>query len=106
MTEAWRTTNRLYFERAGDRHDLNFRALENWAPEEIVIEDTGAADTVVTITHGLRRVPRGAVIMNQVVPGGTDPVLWYRVDGDAAWTGREISMRFTVANAAIRLWIW
>lgn len=106
MIEVWRAMTRLLFDRLGDRADNNFRSIENWAPEELVLEDVGAADAVVVIPHGLRRLPRGLVIMNQVVLSGTDPVGWYRLVTDDAWTEREVSVRFTVANAAVRLWIY
>lgn len=106
MTELWRRMTRLIFTRAGDRHDLNFRVLEDWAPEEVVVQDTGAANTVVTVAHGLRRLPRGVVIVNQVTAPGDGAVGWYRESTDDAWTEQEISLRFTVASAAVRLWIW
>lgn len=106
MTELWRQMDRLNFERTGDRNDLNFKALEGWAPEEVVVEDTGAADTVVALAHGLRRIPRGVTIVNQVTAPGDGAVGWYRESTDDAWTMRVLTLRFTVANAAVRLWIW
>jgi len=99
--ERWVAQARLYFRRAGGLGDDNFRDLERWLPQEIVVEDVGAADTAMTIAHGLGRVPRGMTVVNQVVPSGTEPVAWYRVVGDDAWTARAVTVRWTVANAGV-----
>lgn len=104
--ERWVALGRLLFVKFGMVTDQNFAALERWLPEEIVVEDVGAADTAMRIRHSLGRVPRGLEVINQVVPSGTDPVAWYRVEGDEAWTGVEVVVRWTVANARVVVRIW
>lgn len=99
--ERWIAGARLVFRRIGGLSDDNFRTLERWLPQEIVVTDVGAADTPMVMAHSLGRVPKGLVVVNQVVPSGTDPVAWYRVDGDDAWTAREVTVRWTVANASV-----
>lgn len=97
---------RQFLRRLGGAVDENFGVLERMLGEEIVVEDVGAADTAGAIAHHLGRIPRGMVVVNQEVPSGTDPVLWYRVAGDDDWTAREVTVRWTVANASVRLWVF
>lgn len=104
--ERWVALGRLLFVKFGVITDQNFSTLERWLPEEIVVEDVGAADTPMRIRHGLGRVPRGMVVMNQVVPSGTEPVAWYRVEGDEAWTAVEVVVRWTVGNARVVVRVW
>ncbi len=100
MTERWHDRARLTFWRGLELRD-HLTALEGRLPEEVVIEDVGVADTEYVLEHALGRVPRGMVIVNQVVPSGTAPVAWYRVEGDGDWTAREVVVRWTVGNAAV-----
>ena len=104
--ERWVGLSRLLMARVGGPEDENFRRLESWLPEEVVIEDVGAADTPMAIRHSLGRVPRGMTVVNQVVPSGTVPVAWYRVAGDEDWTAVEIVVRWTVGNAGVVVRIW
>lgn len=104
--ERWVAQGRLIFYPVGGIGDENFRNLARWLPQEVVVEDVGAADTAMTIEHGLGRVPRGMVVVNQVVPSGTEPVAWYRVAGDDAWTARAVVVRWTVANAGVVVRVW
>lgn len=106
MIERWTALKRLLFRRLGGVVDDNFVVLERWLPQEVVVSDVGTADVPMRIMHGLGRVPRGLVVMNQVVPSGTDPVGWYRVAGDDAWTEREVVVRWTVSNASVVVWVW
>lgn len=73
---------------------------------DLVLEDVGAADTEMEITHGLGRIPRGMAVVNQEVPSGTTPAQWYRVTGDGAWDERVIRVRWTVANARVLVRVW
>jgi hypothetical protein len=66
--------------------------------ELIEVADTGTAGTVVTLRHGLGRIPRGMVVVNVV---GTGAVGWYRLSNDSAWTTQEISVRFDRNNARV-----
>ncbi len=104
--ERWVGLGRLLLGRVGGLVDENFRRLEGWLPEEIVVEDVGAADTAMRIRHSLGRVPRGLEVINHVVPSGTEPVAWYRVEGDEAWTGTEVVVRWTVASARVVVRVW
>lgn len=51
------------------------------------------AGEVLTVRHGLGRVPRGMVVVNQ--QGGVAPLGWWREAGDAAWTETEVSARWS-----------
>jgi hypothetical protein len=104
--ERWFGLGRLLFVKFGMVSDQNFATLERWLPEEIVVEDVGAADTAMRIRHSLGRVPRGLEVINQVVPSGTEPVAWYRVEGDEAWTGTEVVVRWTVTSARVVVRVW
>lgn len=66
------------------------------------IVDTGAADSVNTILHGLGRVPRGVRLINQVL-GASGVNFPYRLATDDAWTDRKIAIRFPEANAHVLL---
>lgn len=96
--EALRITSALW--------SLTWGVVINELGREVVVEDTGAADTAFSFTHGLGRVPRGLLIVNQEVPSGTDPVAWYRVTGDDAWGERDLTVRWTVSNARVLVRVW
>jgi hypothetical protein len=106
MIERWVSQGRLFFSKFGVVSDRNFLALEQRLPERLVVEDVGTADAVMSFRHSLGRVPVGLVVVNQVVPSGTDPVAWYRVEGDDAWTAEVVTVRWTVSNASVVVQIW
>ena len=81
----------------------NFLTLSRQAPAMVVVWDTGTAGEVVTVGHPLGRVPLGVVVVNSHVDGATAPVGWYRDSGDDAWTETEVSLRFDVTGATVRL---
>ena len=105
MTERWYLPLKRALQRTGTPADNNFEILNRERGQEILINDTGAADTEYTVAHGLGRIPERLTIVNQTVPSGTDPVLWYRLDTDTEWNDRELYIKFTIANARVRLWI-
>ena len=104
--ERWVALGRLLLGRNGIYGAWDLDLLQRWLPEEIVVEDVGVADAPMRIRHSLGRVPRGMVVMNQVVPSGTAPVAWYRVEGDEAWTAVEVVVRWTVGNARVVVRVW
>lgn len=106
MTERWfgGTLGALYPVTGATQ--MNFEVLDRGRGLYVVVEDTSAADTPVAVEHRLGRIPRGMVVVNQVVPSGTDPVAWYRVAGDADWTPVDVTVRWTVANARVKVWLF
>ena len=97
MTERWDTGSLV---ETSPWPEQQAAALVRAMPELIVIEDTGVADTPVKVRHGLGRRPLGAVVFNQTV-SGTTPAEWYRDTDDEDWTSEDVTMRWTVANAAV-----
>jgi len=71
----------------------------------VEIEDTGTADSLNTIRHGLGRLPRGVRIVNAVVAAGAD-VCWYRLTTDDDWTESVLTLRFRSANTRVLLEIF
>jgi len=78
-------------------------------PHLFEIADTGAADSVNTIHHGLGRIPRGLRIVNVALPSGSAPASpgWYRKDSgnpatdDDPWTTTDMDIRFSHANLRV-----
>jgi len=71
-------------------------------PERIEISDSGSADSLVTITHGLGRVPLGFRVVDRELTSGGDATE-YRLDTDSDWTTREMYLRFRPANSRVLL---
>jgi len=104
--EIWRPLLLWIFPRLGGPVDEHFRTLEGFLPVSVEVADTGTAGAVVSVAHGLGRVPKGMLILNQEVGVGAGPVSWYREVGDAAWTVRAAEVRFDVSNARVMLWFF
>lgn len=85
---------------------MNFRTLTRVAPAQVVVWDTGTAGAVVTVSHPLGRTPSGVVVVNGHVEGAAAPVGWYRDTDDDPWTETEISLRFDVTGATVRLMVF
>lgn len=73
------------------------------SPDYQEIADTGAADSLNTVRHGLGRIPRRVTVVNSAVPAPGGAPGWYRFDTDAEWTATEITLRFDAANARVLL---
>lgn len=87
--------------------EVDWHTLATVMPDLVEVPDTGVADEVQTIRHGLGRVPKGIVIVNMSVPDASGvPVHWYREYSDPAWTSKQISVRFTVAGASVLLGVF
>lgn len=71
-------------------------------PVLVHVQDTGASDALVTIKHGLGRVPIGIRVINTVLQSAAD-FAWYRLASDDDWTDTFITLRFRVSNAALLL---
>jgi len=95
MTERWRT------EPLVGRRD-GFQNLVDLQPIYHEIEDTGSADSVNTVRHGLGRVPRSVDIVNCELASAGD-LTWYRLTTDTDWDTVELGLRFRVANARVLL---
>ena len=80
----------------------DLRELERLRPVYVEIADTGDANSLHTLRHGLGRVPRGVRIVNVAV-GASGDVSWHRLDTDAAWTNEELSLRISAGNARVLL---
>lgn len=80
-------------------------------PVLIEIEDTGTADSVNTLHHGLGRVPRGCRIVNVALPSASAPASpgWYRKEtgsdstDDDPWTDTDMDIRFSHNNLRVLL---
>lgn len=88
--------------RATDQPVHDLRELERVQPVYVGIEDTGSANSVNTVRHGLGRVPRGVRIVNAVL-GSSGDISWHRLTTDDAWTKEVITLRFSAANAQVLL---
>ena len=62
------------------------------------VANTGAADTDFTITHNMLRIPVGWILMSQTKAG----VLY---KGSVPWTTTTITLRCSVANDSILIFI-
>lgn len=63
------------------------------------VADTGAADTDFTVTHNLGRIPNGWLSVEQDKAG-----IYYL--GSVTATETEITLKCSVANVAVRLFIF
>ena len=99
-TQRWETgvLSRWY---ATFDHFMRVFAYE--APVRVEITDTGVADSLNTVKHLLGRIPKGVLIINNVVPLPGASATWYRLSTDAEWTDSEITLRFDVDNARVLL---
>lgn len=83
--------------------------LKDRSPSYVEVSDTGIADEIVTVRHGLGRTPIGLNVIRlqlqqnslNVAPSGPH-VLWYQRIGDR-WNDRVIDIRFRVFNARVLL---
>jgi hypothetical protein len=62
------------------------------------VADTGAANADFTITHNMLRIPVGWILMNQTKAG-----ILYK--GAAAWTTTTITLKCSVANDDVLIFI-
>lgn len=92
MSERWRTESLL------ETSDDSVR----FQPQYIEISDTGAVDSLNSVLHQVKRIPRGVRIVNVILASG-DECAWYRLTTDPDWTDRQISLRFRAANARVLL---
>lgn len=87
---------------------------EYLVPTLYEINDTGVADTLNTIRHGLNRIPRGVRIINVALPAADAPaaVGWYRKDNggreltDDVWDITDLRIRFSHDNLRVLLEIF
>lgn len=80
--------------------------LEATSPERVIVNiPTGEIDNLQDIPHGLGREPQGVRIINAILASAGE-VTWYRLDGDKAWTEREVSIRFRFDDAEVLLEIF
>lgn len=70
------------------------------------IQDTGTANTQVTIRHNLGRMPRGMRIINCVTASTPGSIGWYRLDPDDVWDSRDMRLRFLMGNARVLMEIF
>lgn len=76
----------------------NGLSRDNIDGEWATIPDTGPANTDFTVTHNMLRLPVGAWIMRQTKGG----VIY---DGTVPWDDTTITLKCTVANDAIVIFI-
>lgn len=83
---------------------VDWARLDSIAPIYVEVTDTGTAAAVLSIRHGLGRLPRGMKIVNQEVASGLGAhVDWFRETGDADWDATFLTARFTQNNAHVLL---
>jgi len=76
--------------------DLRFE--ENINADIVTVADTGAANTEKAVTHSLKRIPNGFVVISIDKAG-------YCYDSGTAFTSTTIYIKCSVANAAVKLLI-
>jgi len=76
--------------------------MDRLQPLYVEIADTGAANGLNTVRHGMGRVPRGVRIVNAVL-GASGDISWHRLTTDDAWTDQALTLRFSAANARVLL---
>lgn len=64
----------------------------------VEIVNTGPANTSVTVTHNLGRIPKFIDLKYKSIPGD-----WS--DAGTAWTKTQVFIMFTAANMRVRLFI-
>ncbi len=80
--------------------------LEATSSERVIVNTpTGELDSLLTIGHGLGRIPQGVKIVNVSLNSAGEPT-WYRLLGDPEWTDREVSLRFRFDDAEVLLEIF
>lgn len=84
----------------------DFLRLEATSAERVIVNTpTGEIDTLMTIRHGLGRIPQGVRIVNMALNSAGEPT-WYRLLADPKWTDREVSIRFRFDDAEVLLEIF
>ena len=82
---------------------MDMRVVHDTQPVFLEIVDTDVSTTLNTVAHGLGRIPRGVRLVNMALQNDRQPVCWYRLDTDPAWTERELTLRFMMDNARVLL---
>lgn len=85
--------------------EANWYAIQERSPHYVEVEDTGTADSVNYVAHGLGREPVGVKVVRCVLPTAAGDPACYQIDGDM-WTDRVIGVRFSAANARVLLEIF
>lgn len=72
---------------------------DNMRGEVLTVTDSGSANAENTISHTLKRVPTGFIVIN-INKGG---VVY---DSGTAWTATALYLKCTVANATIKVFVF
>lgn len=72
---------------------------DNFNAEITTVSDSGTADTEFTVSHTLKRVPSGFIVIN-ISKGG---VVY---DSGTDWTTTDIYLKCTTANTEVKLLIF
>lgn len=99
MIERWHTQQSWH---ATPDPIRDLREQDRLQPIYVEIADTGAANALNTVRHGMGRIPRGVRIVNAVL-GASGSLSFHRLDTDDAWTDQVLTLRFDAANARVLL---
>lgn len=87
-----------YSRKVADILNRGIRFEENLENGFITIADTGGADSEITVSHTLKRIPVGFLVINK------DKYCDVRTSG-TAWTTTDIYIKCSVANCNIKLFL-
>ncbi len=88
-----------YLLKLSDVINGGLRIADNCDVEIVVVADTGTADTEFTVTHTLKRVPAGYIIVSIDKAG-----VVYKTG--TAWTTAAIYLKCSAANAVVSVLVF